>query len=116
MLEWPKRDSAIRVQYLSATCRLSKLGTGNPETVPFVMLGSLKALEPRQGHGTELMKQVCAAADFHGDQILLHVGRYGRRKQMTNSELIIFYQKHGFTILEDGKLPLMMGRMPNAAQ
>ena len=70
------------------------------------------AQKPKQGHGTLLMHQICEWADKN-DRLLWLEGQrvpYSRRGGRSNEDLIHFYEKFGFQVVDDGERPTLMER------
>jgi hypothetical protein len=65
----------------------------------------------RQGHATQLMRNVCAEAS-ENDVILLLMPRPFGTFDMTREELTEWYQRLGFAVLQQS--PLLLVRPPNA--
>lgn len=80
-----------------------------------VMLSNLFSRIPGKGHGTDVMKKAVEYADQNGLTIVLVVGRYAYPdgRGLDNKQLVEFYKKFGFTVVEDGGLPIMMHRKPS---
>ena len=70
------------------------------------------AQKPKQGHGTLLMHQICGWADKNDILLWLEVQRfhYSSRGGMSNDDLIAFYEKFGFQVVDDGQRPTLMER------
>lgn len=60
----------------------------------------------RQGYATELMKQVCDAADVERVVLVLRPEPFGDGLQ----DLVPFYARFGFSVIQ--KKPVLMARMP----
>lgn len=69
---------------------------------------NLMSDNPRKGHATFLMHQVCAEADVDGIVLILMPKPFG--DGMTEEQLEKFYQKFGFTTIQPE--PKLMARQP----
>lgn len=73
-------------------------------------LARLLARSPRQGHGTQLMRQIVDWADREGIMLWLEVQRfhYPGKRGMSNDELVAFYMGFGFRVVaSEGRLTTM---------
>lgn len=69
---------------------------------------SLMSDNPRKGHATFLMHQVCAEADVDGIVLILMPQPFG--DGMTEAQLEKFYEKFGFATIQPA--PKLMARQP----
>lgn len=53
------------------------------------------------GHGTALLRRVCADADAEGVTLALAVQPQGGKRSLIYGELVRWYTKHGFVLLYD---------------
>ena len=66
-----------------------------------------------QGHATHLLSSIVEFADDEGITIWLDVQSYGDpHTVLTNSQLITFYEKFGFDVLDRSHRPVRMVRYP----
>jgi len=94
-----------------ATCEISY-----PAAVPAHMRDGIREITrlwvqqglQRQGHGTELMRELCMQADEHEKVLLVHAEPF--RTDMTRDELRAWYERFGFAELPD--TPCVMARPP----
>lgn len=70
------------------------------------------AKKPKQGHGTILMHHICEWADKNDILLWLEVQRfhYSSRGGLSNEDLIHFYERFGFQVVDDGHRPILMER------
>jgi GNAT superfamily N-acetyltransferase len=100
------------------------LGKGMAAAMPSIAghriyLSGVQAIEKEKGHGTAVMRYLCALADKHGVELELRAERFrGAEGGMDTEDLVGWYQRFGFRIVrgeywtrEDG--PLMI-RKPAA--
>lgn len=71
----------------------------------------LKAGNPREGHATRLLHNVCTEADVEAKVLLLTVQQYDDGPD--NSQLIKFYRKFGFVPVQD-EPAVLMARQPSS--
>lgn len=77
-----------------------------------VAVSRVLSSKPGQGHGTILMQQICEWADKNGLILWLEVQRfhYSKSRAPSNEQLVAFYRKFDFEIVDDGRSPIMMDR------
>jgi hypothetical protein len=96
-------------EYKQATLRVA-VPLGVPEHMRHGMreLVSIRTKNPRKGHATHLMHDVCAEADRLGFVLLLQVKPFD--EGMTEEQLEKWYERFGF--LEIQQEPVLMARQP----
>lgn len=65
-----------------------------------VRISDIQSLEPRTGHATDTMNELCGEADNLGVDLELTAKAYGSGK-MTTAQLVKWYEKFGFKV--DGR-------------
>lgn len=76
-------------------------------------LSGLYSEERGQGHASELLMEVTRYADKHELAMWLILQRFGDpHGGLSNQQLVSFYQKFGFDILDDTERPITMIRYP----
>lgn len=66
-----------------------------------------------RGDAKEVMLEAIRYADKHGITIWLEVQRYGDwRNSLDNDQLISFYERFGFDLVDDNRRPRWMTRDP----
>jgi hypothetical protein len=74
-------------------------------------LSHLECTEPKKGHATKLMQEVCSEADKENIMLLLHVEPYG---EMDKAALQDWYSRLGFFILQE--TPTIMVRQAHGVR
>lgn len=89
-----------------ASCRIA-ISTALPEDMRDGTreLVSLESDNPRKGHATALMHQVCAEADVGGIVLLLQPKPFG--EGMNEEQLGKFYERFGFVTVQEVPAKLM---------
>lgn len=92
-----------------ASCRIA-IATALPEDMHEGTreVVSLASDNPRKGHATFLMHQVCAEADVDGIVLILMPKPFG--EGMTEEQLVKFYERFGFALIQPE--PKLMARQP----
>lgn len=94
-----------KFEYISASAVL-KFGEHRREALLCDVRSELHGL----GHGTEVLNLVIRYADYRGVDLWLKVQRNGDpRSGLSNAQLIPFYRRFGFVVVENTK-PVMMVR------
>ena len=94
-------------KFKSASCRVAV-----PEGLPDDMQDGIREIvevksdNPRKGHGTRLMHDLCTEADVDGCVLMLQVNQFDDGPD--NSKLQHFYSRFGFLVVQDA--PLLMAR------
>lgn len=83
-------------------------------------LSNLQSIEKQSGHATAVMQDIVEYLDDNELRCVLKVGRFGSvREGMSNPQLITFYEKFDFKVV-DPDLPhrgqVMMSRDPASRQ
>lgn len=96
----------------SAHCRLISPDSGDAEVDARTrQINELCSTNPRKGHATALMVNICGEADAANFMLILEARPFS--DGMTQEQLEKWYQSFGFWVIEqDG--PKLMARMPNS--
>lgn len=101
------RTMSMYFKFLSATATLRY------EDKETAKLTNLYSEVRGQGHATQLLTTITDLADQDGISIWLEVQSNGDpHTVMTNSQLISFYEKFGFDVLDRSHCPVRMVRYP----
>ena len=102
-------NTGIR-QHKSASLRIAQ-PIGLPETMQegISEILSVQSGNQRKGHATALMTQVCKEADQLHQVLLLRVQAFD--DGIGNDQLLKWYGKHGFSVLQNEPV-LLMARQP----
>lgn len=96
----------------SAHCRLIAADSGDPEVDARTRrINDLCSTNPRKGHATALMCDVCGEADAANFMLILEARPFGNG--MSQEQLEKWYQGFGFWVIEQ-EGPRLMARMPNS--
>jgi hypothetical protein len=76
-------------------------GRGVIQLIPWgemnVQLHRLWTTEPGKGHGSSILRELCALADRHGVRIQIKATPFGRKPYpMDRAQLHAWYLRHGF--------------------
>jgi hypothetical protein len=99
-----------RREFRSATARLIVPELEDIELIARTrQINDLNSSNPRKGHATALMHQICDEADKNGFLLILEARPFA--DGITQEQLEKFYQKFGFWAIEQ-EGPRLMARMP----
>lgn len=106
------RDKRGRLSRVTFTYRGAKV-TLTYEDDYTAKLSALYSENRGKGEATAVMMEAMQFADKHGTALWLEVQRYGDwRNSLDNKQLINFYGRFGFDLVEDDRQPPWMTREP----
>ena len=72
--------------------------------------------EQNKGYGARLLRKVCAEADEAGITLVLWARPYGEEPPRNQAELVEWYNRFGFAIIQADDAAVLMARMPGVAE